>query len=222
MATGKRKRSTIKANPEITLHGTARKPGEPRPQRSQYGEDRLRRFAVAWLRYGNNAMAYRQSAIDGAPNASTHTATSEGFKMLHDERTARFIARLREEAFEKASTSLAEWIFNELRLARFDPARLFDEHQQLLPIHEIDPDTRAALQSIEIEERAPGLAVAGDGTPTLAPTRIKKVKAHSKDGSQERLARYLGAYEKDNKQQNTFERLLALVHGRGSSGSGSS
>lgn len=169
-----------------------------------FSDEKIRRFALAYVRTGNASLSYRMT-LEDPRSPSTATASNEGWKLLHDERTQAFLTKLRERAAEKAATSLGEWLANELRIARFDPARLFDEEGNLLPIQDIDPDTRAVIQQIDVVEE-----VSADGTIT----RVKKIKLHSKDGAQDRLAKHLGAYNKDNEQKRVpYEDALRLLHG---------
>lgn len=165
-------------------------------------------FAAAWLRYGNNVRAYREAVPE--TQANDETVRKEAWKLFHDERTQAHIDELRKRAAARAEATLAEWVANELKLARSDPARLFDDEGHLLPIAEIDPDTRHAIQAIDVEEEKTEVTEE-DGTLTTVRTRVKKVKLHSKDGAQDRLGKYVGAYQRDNEQQNIVTQLLAKV-----------
>lgn len=170
---------------------------------------RCHAFAAAWLQYGNQVRAYREAVPEST--ASHETARKEAHKLFHDERTQLYIDELRKRAAARAEATLAEWVANELRLARSDPARLFDVDGHLLPISEIDADTRHAIQAIDVEEEKVDVTNADDGTVTTTRTRVKKVKLHSKDGAQDRLGKYVGAYQRDNEQQNIVTQLLAKV-----------
>jgi hypothetical protein len=165
-------------------------------------------FALAYLRYGNAVRAFRESVPNSQANRST--AAKEAHKLLHDERTQQHIETLRQRMAARTDATLSEWISNELRLARSDPARLFDEVGVLMPIAEIDPDTRHAVQSIDVEDEQVETTV-NDKTTIVRRTRVKKIKLHSKDGAQDRLARYLGAYKQDNDQQNWVTTLLSKM-----------
>lgn len=156
-----------------------------------------RHFAEVYLRHGNALRAYREAMPHS--KANDNTACKEASKLLHDERTQLYIDRLREAACRRAEAKLSEWIANELRIVRYDPARLFDEVGNLMPIAEMDPDTRFAIQSIDVEEEKVERHES-DGVQVVTRTRVKKIKAHSKDGAQDRLGKHLGAYQKDNEQ----------------------
>lgn len=177
---------------------------------SHYGEDRLRRFAISWLRHGDLATAYFESASCGGSNAKVGSARVEGCRMLRDPRTQAELTKVRMRAAKHAETTLGEWLGTELKITRFDPAWLFDENGNVLALQDMDPNARAAIKSIEVEEeRIEKLSVGGE--PIVRRTRIKKIKLHAKDGAQARLARYLGAYNRDNEQQSSIERLIAMI-----------
>lgn len=167
-----------------------------------------RTFAAAYLRYGNATRAFREAVPHS--QANDNTAYKEAHYLLYDERTQRYIDELRKRAAARVEATLAEWIANELRIARFDPARLFDADGSLLPVAEMDPDTRFAIQAVDVEEEKVERHE-DEGVQVVTRTRVKKIKAHAKDGAQERLGKHLGAYLRDNEQQNVMTQLLAKV-----------
>jgi phage terminase small subunit len=175
------------------------------------------RFALAYMRYGNAVRAFREAVPNSQANDGT--ARKEAFTILHDERTQKCIDELRTRAATRAEATLAEWISNELRIARFDPARMFDEDGNLLALSDMDPDTRFAIQSIDVDEEKVEVHKAGADTEIVKRTRVRKIKFHSKDGAQERLGKHLGAYQKDNQQKSeTYEELLKALHGQPDAG----
>lgn len=78
------------------------------------------------------------------------------------------------------------------RIGLLDPARLFDEKGNLLPINDIPAEVRAAIASIEVGE------VEIDGEVT---TRVKKIKLWDKNSALEKLMKHLGSFERDNQQK---------------------
>jgi hypothetical protein len=70
------------------------------------------------------------------------------------------------------------------RILHADPARLFDEHGNSIPIHLLDEDTRAAIASFEHDEL---------GRP--------KVKFWSKVEAANMAMKHLGLFERDNSQR---------------------
>ncbi len=173
-------------------------------------------FATAWLQWGNQLRAYR----DAVPHSvgSHETQRKEAFKLFHDERTQKHIDQLRAAACARSTATLSEWIANELRITRFDHARLLDAEGNALPLDQIDPDTRFCLESIEFEDEQIEVTKLGE-TEIVRRTRIKKYKAHSKHQAQDRLGKYLGAYERDNEQKSaSYEEVLRALHGQPDNG----
>ena len=175
-----------------------------------------RTFAAAWLQYGNQLRAYREAIPNS--QANDFTARKEAWKLFHDERTQKHIDDLRAAACARSTATLSEWIANELRITRFDHARLLDAEGNALPLDQIDPDTRFCLESIEFEDEQVEVTKLGE-TEIVRRTRIKKYKAHSKHQAQDRLGKYLGAYERDNEQKSaSYEEVLRALHGQPDNG----
>ena len=78
-----------------------------------------------------------------------------------------------------------------LKLASVDVADLFDEYGNLKNIHEIPPEVRQAISSVETETRKDGR---GDDAEDVT---TKKVKLWDKKSTLDSLARHLGMF-KDN------------------------
>ena len=104
---------------------------------------------------------------------------------------------LREKA-EVAAVVTRERLLREIgRLAFVDPRRLLREDGTMLPLHELDDDTAAAIASVEVDEYGK-----------------LKYKLWDKGAAQEKLAKVLGVYEKDNEQKAptvTTVRLIPLT-----------
>lgn len=173
-------------------------------------------FAAAWMQWGNQVRAYRE-AIPGS-TANDATLRKEAWNLFHDERTQHHIDQLRKAACKRAEATLSEWLANELRITRFDHARLLDHQGNPLPLEEVDPDTRFCLESVEFEEEQIEVTRLGE-TEIVRRTRVKKYKAHSKHQAQDRLGKHLGAYERDNEQKSaTYEEVLKALHGQSDHG----
>lgn len=107
---------------------------------------------------------------------------------------------LREKA-EVAAVVTRERLLREVaRLAFADPRRLLREDGTMLQLHELDDDTAAAIASVEVDEYGK-----------------LKYKLWDKGAAQEKLAKHLGVYEKDNRQQGlaTVEALTAIFQAAG-------
>lgn len=98
------------------------------------------------------------------------------------------IEMLREKA-EVAAVVTRERLLREIsRLAFSDPRRLVNESGAMVPFHELDDDTAAAISSVEVDEYGK-----------------VKYKLWDKGAAQEKLAKHLGLYEKDNGQKGAAE-----------------
>lgn len=97
-----------------------------------------------------------------------------------------------------------------MRLAFFDIRKLTDAEGNPLPINQLDDDTAAAIQGLELAtERMRGDE---DGAETV----VRKYKVADKNVALERLFKHLGLFAKDNAQTNPAEamqKLLAMVNG---------
>lgn len=105
-------------------------------------------FVANYLRNGGNAT---QAAIGAG--YSPRSATDTGSTLLRHPDVVRELARARGEAVDRVDASAERIILEAARVAFLDPAHLFDEAGELLPIHRIPPDARRAIASIEVEQR---------------------------------------------------------------------
>ena len=115
------------------------------------------------------------------------------------------IEMLREKA-EVAAVVTRERLLREIgRLAFVDPRLLLREDGTMLPLHELDDDTAAAIASVEVDEYGK-----------------VKYKLWDKGAAQEKLAKHLGLYEKDNGQKGAaeVEALRAILASMFAAGAG--
>lgn len=134
------------------------------------------------------------------PKAKTWLPKSVSEKasvLASDVKVRSRIEMLREKA-EVAAVVTREKLLREIgRLAFVDPRRLLREDGTMLPLHELDDDTAAAIASVEVDEYGK-----------------LKYKLWDKGAAQEKLAKVLGVYEKDNEQKAptvTTVRLIPLT-----------
>lgn len=108
------------------------------------------------------------------------------------------------ERTEKAGLA-ADLVYQSLvRELTFDPARMYREDGSMIPVHELDQDTRMNLQSIE------AVQIGGDD----APLTVRKVKWNNPSSAREQAAKILGLYESDNKQKtDPIRELIASLPG---------
>lgn len=129
------------------------------------------------------AEAYR-TAYPKSKAWTGDAAAVNGSKLAVGAKVALRIDSLREKG-EAAAVVTRERLLREIgRLAFCDPRKLTNEDGTFKPLHELDDDTAAAISSIEVDEYGK-----------------VKYKMLDKGPAQEKLAKYLGLYEKDNKQR---------------------
>lgn len=79
------------------------------------------------------------------------------------------------------------------RLAFFDPRKLYDEHGNLKPVHELDDDTAAAIASVEVVTTYKRGA---DGE--MEPEQTKKVRMWDKNNALEKAGKHLKLWSGDD------------------------
>ena len=99
-------------------------------------------------------------------------------------------------AQEKTQLTADEVLRSLARDVRFDPAKLYRPDGSILPIHEMDEDTRLALRGVEVDE-----LTAGSGENRSVIGQTVKVKFPEKTSAREQGMKHFGLYKKDNEQQ---------------------
>jgi phage terminase small subunit len=128
---------------------------------------------------------------------SAKTAAEIGFENLRKPQISGAIAAKQQKSaakYELTSDLVIRSIVQELE---FDPAKLYGQDGQLLPITELPEDVRMALTSIEFEQH---------GSPE-APVFVRKVKWAARQGAREQAMKHLGLFEKDNEQKHSLQEL---------------
>lgn len=155
-------------------------------------------FIAEYSLHGNGTHAAVKA---GVPAASAAVTASRWLKDLTiqaaiEEQRARLVAKL-ELTNERVLREV-------MCMAYFDPARLYDENGERIPIHLLDENTRRAIASVEDETRT----VAG------VTTRSQFVKVTDKKGAAELLGKYLKMWT-DNVNHTGRLTLEQLVSGAG-------
>jgi phage terminase small subunit len=116
------------------------------------------------------------------------------------------------ERTTKLDISIDRVLEEAARLAFSDVRNLFDSSGFLLKVTDLDDDTAAAIQSIEVTTRALGHSVPGEGEqPEPIVELTSKIKLVEKRASVEMLMRHLGLFEKDNMQQEADIASVELI-----------
>lgn len=161
--------------------------------------DRRKAFVAAYLTNGRNAT---QAAITAG--YSEKTAASQASRLLTDAKISRQVAVVMEKAQAASGLTVERTLQEVARLAYFDPRKLFNHDGTMIPIHEMDEDTAAAIASLEHDE-----IMSGDKKVGLT----KKLKLTSKTAALEMAMRHLGQYEKDNRQRGPDLALQVVMMG---------
>ncbi|MBV5291303.1 MAG: terminase small subunit [Curvibacter lanceolatus] len=141
------------------------------------------RFCIEYLATGNSRESYRR-AYDVDPGTLPSTITKSAYELMQRPEVKARIIELRAEVAEAAVIDQAQLLVELRRVAFSDIRRVMDASGKILIPSELDAETAAAVQSFKIDEFG----------------RIE-YKFHDKLGALEKLAKYLGLYEKDNRQK---------------------
>ena len=135
---------------------------------------------------------------------SPKTAGVQGFDLLKKPEIAAAIESLRNEHAKNTGLTVERVLTEAMRLAFFDIRKLTDAEGNPIPINQLDDDTAAAIQGLELAtERSRD----EDGSVTV----VRKYKIADKNAAVERLFKYLGLFQKDNDQNNPAKALQALL-----------
>lgn len=152
-------------------------------------------FIEAYVQNGGNAT---QAAITAGYSAKT--ADRQAWRLLKDVKIVAEIDERRHQALERAQERTELTIEGVLlglrRIVHADPRKFYRPDGTLKAIHELDDDAAAAIASIEIEEIVIRGVIVG---------HTKKVKFWDKNAAIEKAMKYLGLFEKDNRQRNPLE-----------------
>lgn len=135
---------------------------------------------------------------------SPKTAGVQGFDLLKKPEIAAAIESLRNEHAKNTGLTVERVLTEAMRLAFFDIRKLTDAEGNPIPINQLDDDTAAAIQGLELAtERSRD----EDGSGTV----VRKYKLADKNAALERLFKHLGLFQKDNDQNNPAKALQALL-----------
>lgn len=100
------------------------------------------------------------------------------------------------------------------RIAFFDPRKMFAADGRPLSITELDDDTAAVINGLDVLEEW-----TGSGPERVLVGHVKKYKISDKNSALDKAAKILGMYEKDNEQKtDSLTTLLQTIAGGNNSG----
>ncbi len=149
------------------------------------------KYAQMYVKYGNKTVAYKKAY--NTENMKPESINRKAFEVHENGNVTARIAELQAELEKRNAMTLDRVIKSIAQIATFDIAEIYDDKGNIKPIHEIPKSVRIAIQSIKTFEL-------GDND-NRANARIRDVKLLNKLDAFEKLMKYFGGYEKDNKQK---------------------
>ena len=150
----------------------------------------------------------KQSAIKAG--YSEKTAEQQGYQLLQKPSVQAAISEISEKRSKAIGLTTERLLQEAMRLAFFDIRKLVDKDGNPLPISQLDDDTAAAIQ---------GLDVATVGNMEIGVGQVLKYKIADKNAAIERLFKHKGLFKADNEQNNpgdAMARFMAELSARGS------
>lgn len=154
-----------------------------------------------------------QNATQAALKAGYAQASAgqKGHQLLKHPQVGPEIRRRLADLSERHGIDAERVLLEVKRLATSDVRRLFNEHGQLKPPHELDDDTAAAVSSIEVVARAGGVDEHGN---TIIEY-VHKIKFWDKNSALEKAGRNQGLFptklEHTGKDGAPLEREVQIV-----------
>jgi hypothetical protein len=127
---------------------------------------------------------HNSTAAAIAIGANPRSAHSTGYNLLKKARESGLLAEEARKVIEKIELTTEGVLRQVARILHADPARLFDEHGNPIPIHLLDEETRATIASFEYDDY---------GRP--------KVKFWSKVEAANIAMKHLGLFEQHNRRR---------------------
>lgn len=137
------------------------------------------RMAIFYGEFLIDGNATRAAIAAGAPESSAHVA---GARWLKNPKVAAAIAAAHVARAKKLEITSERVLEEMMKLAIFDPGKLYDQDGNRIPVARLDDITRAAIAAIDDEIT--------DG-PGRVRTHAQKIKFADKGQNLERLGRYL-------------------------------
>ena len=135
---------------------------------------------------------------------SAKTARKQASRLLSNVDISQRITEKCQKQAANTGLSVERVLKEAMRLAFFDIRKLTDSEGNPIPVHQLDADTAAAIQGLELAtERGPD--------NESGPTIVRKYKIADKNSAIERLFKHLGLFEKDNKQSNPGDAMTAFL-----------
>src|SRR5690606_28700727 len=126
---------------------------------------------------------------------SEKTARFGAYQVLKHPEVQAYLNELIGKIQERNNLEVDELVQELKRIAFADIGDYYDDESEILPVKAIDKNARAALEQYENSISHTKYGV----------NRSRKIKLSSKLDALEKLMRYMGAYERDNKQRGELD-----------------
>lgn len=171
---------------------------------------KLREFADMWR--GSSDDKVRGDAAKcykiGHPNASKKVCEAMGSEYLNHPYTQAYLREKTDAVAEAADITQDRVLKEVFRCGMYDMRNLFDGDGMPLSPKDLDDNIAAAVVGLKVTT-----VLGEDGG---AGMKRYEYKLADKAPAQEKLMKYLGLYEKDNKQKaKSLQELIAEVRGEG-------
>lgn len=140
------------------------------------------------------SMAYRHAY--NAEKMKPATINRAAKELMDNPKIAARITELKEVILKKLDVGPERVIEEIARVSFSDVRKLFRENGSLIPIHELDDDTAAAVCSFKVK------TLSAPGKEDTAVDCVTEIKFWDKNSSLEKLGKHAGIFEKDNSQKN--------------------
>ena len=140
---------------------------------------------------------------------SEQTAATIGCENLIKPNIQNYIQQLQKEIRERNEATVDECVMLLTNIIRFDIAELYNDDVTIKDPKEIPDSIRNAIEEVHIYSKKSKKGKVKGNT--------KKIRSYNKLNAVEKLMRYLGAFEKDNSQNNPDNMVIIQIpdNGRG-------
>jgi phage terminase small subunit len=122
---------------------------------------------------------------------SPKTAEQQASRLLSNGKVAAAVADGQQTVAERLGITHERVLKEFARIAFVDIRKVFDENGYLVPIHELDDDTAAAIAGLDIVENQAGAEISTSGIK-IVESHTKKIKLADKKAALDSLAKHLG------------------------------
>lgn len=160
-------------------------------------------FCIQYLKDLNQGKAYQRARtlIPELKPVADNTARTEAGKLFHKATVQARITELRDKLMERQEVTLERITQEFAKLAFLDPADLYDDHGNPLPISSMGAAARAAITGVKV-------SVIKGKSKDDDDIEVREIQIASKKGALDSLTRMLGGF----KDTVAVEKTVRVVH----------